>query len=59
MVLSEALSMKSKPDMENRRSAPGDRDSRPAPSANRNPRQGNTPPTNDWFSQAMQNAKRK
>ena len=56
-----ALSMKSKPDMENRRSAPGDRG--PA-SGNRNPRpQGGSQrpaaPNNDWFSQAMQNAKKK
>lgn len=56
-----ALSMKSKPDMENRRSAPGDRG--PA-NGNRNPRPqgGQRPsaaPNNDWFSQAMQNAKKK
>jgi uncharacterized protein len=56
-----ALSMKSKPDLENRRSAPGDRG--PGQGSNRQARpQGQRPtaaPTNDWFSQAMQNAKRK
>jgi uncharacterized protein len=51
-----ALSMKSKPDMENRRSAPGDRG--PGQSRNRNPRP-TAAPSNDWFSQAMQNAKKK
>jgi uncharacterized protein len=50
-----ALSMKSKPDMENRRSAPSDSGTR---NADRNPRPS-AAPTNDWFSQAMQNAKRK
>jgi len=55
-----ALSMKSKPDMENRKSAPGDRGGQ-SPN-NRNPRpsgSGSTAPTNDWFSQAMQQAKKK
>ena len=57
-----ALSMKSNPDMDSRRSAPGDRG--PAQSQNRGPRPmggNNRPaaPTNDWFSQAMQNAKKK
>jgi uncharacterized protein len=54
-----ALSMKSKPDLENRRSNPEDRG--PARQANRNPRPaGNqAAPNNDWFSQAMQNAKKK
>jgi uncharacterized protein len=60
-----ALSMKSKPDLDGqRRSAPGDRGSAGGP-GNRNLRPqggGQRPsaaPTNDWFSQAMQNAKRK
>lgn len=55
-----ALSMKSKPDMENRKSAPADRGGQP--SHNRNPRpsgSGPAAPTNDWFSQAMQQAKKK
>lgn len=52
-----ALSMKTKPDMDNqRRSAPGDRDSRPS---RPNPQGGQSSPTNDWFSQAMQQAKKK
>jgi protein Tex len=52
-----ALSMKSAPDMEPRRPA-GER--RPADNRPR-PAQRNTPPaqTNDWFSQAMNQAKRK
>jgi uncharacterized protein len=51
-----ALSMKSKPDMDGqRRSAPGDRN---APNTNRNPRP-TAAPTNDWFSQAMNHAKKK
>jgi uncharacterized protein len=54
-----ALSMKSKPDLENRRSSPEDRG--PDRQNNRNPRtSGNqAAPSNDWFSQAMQNAKKK
>jgi uncharacterized protein len=54
-----ALSMKSKPDLENRRSSPDDRG--PDRQTNRNPRPlGNqAAPSNDWFSQAMQNAKKK
>ena len=54
-----ALSMKSKPDLENRRSSPEDRG--PDRQTNRNPRpSGNqAAPSNDWFSQAMQNAKKK
>ncbi len=57
-----ALSMKSKPDMENRRAAPGDRGSQPSP-----PPRGQRPPgpstnaaaaTDDWFSQAMQKARK-
>jgi uncharacterized protein len=59
-----ALSMKSKVDLDNRRSTGDDRDSRPG---NNRPRpQGQTPnfrpgaaPTSDWFSQALQNAKKK
>ncbi len=52
-----ALSMKSKPDLDGqRRTAPGDRG--PGQSGNRNPRPA-AAPSNDWFSQAMQNAKRK
>ena len=51
-----ALSMKSKPDLENRRSAPADRNV----AATTRRSSGNQPaPGNDWFSQAMQNAKRK
>jgi hypothetical protein len=51
--------MKSKPDLENRRSSPDDRG--PDRQTNRNPRPlGNqAAPSNDWFSQAMQNAKKK
>ena len=55
-----ALSMKSKPDLENRRSAPADR--APGQGGNRHSRpQGQRPasPGNDWFSQAMQNARNK
>jgi uncharacterized protein len=56
-----ALSMKSNPDLDGaRRSASGDRDA--SPSFNRNPRpsnSGQSAPTNDWFSQAMNNAKKK
>lgn len=51
-----ALSMKSKPDMENRRSASGDRNATSS-GTNRNPRP--QAQTNDWFSQAMQQAKKK
>lgn len=53
-----ALSMKSKPDLESRRSAPGDRDTRPQRPGGRDARPGG-PPTNDWFSQALQSAKKK
>ncbi|MBX3742673.1 MAG: RNA-binding transcriptional accessory protein [Akkermansiaceae bacterium] len=64
-----ALSMKSKPDMEGgRRSDGGDRDSRPG--GNRPRQQGgggggngnfrpNSAPGNDWFSQALNQAKKK
>ena len=59
-----ALSMKSKVDLDNRRSSADDRDSRPG-GGNRN--QGgrntnfapNSAPNNDWFSQALSNAKKK
>jgi uncharacterized protein len=58
-----ALSMKSNPDLEARRQAPGDRSSPPASGRSSNPRPtGGNPnpvPNNDWFSQAMQNARRK
>jgi protein Tex len=55
------LSMKSKPDFENTRSAPGDRSS---PQQNRRPQprsdfRPNAAPTNDWFSQALSQAKKK
>jgi uncharacterized protein len=53
-----ALSMKSKPDMEGRRSAPGDRNVA-ATSRRDNSPQRPAAPTNDWFSQAMNNAKKK
>jgi uncharacterized protein len=59
-----ALSMKSKPDMESRR-APGDADSRPR--QQQNDRRDNNRPqqggggggSGDWFSQALNNAKKK
>jgi uncharacterized protein len=65
-----ALSMKSKPDLEgNRRSAPGDRDSRQGGGGGGyrggggRPQGGNFQPNaapgNDWFSQALNNAKKK
>ncbi len=53
-----ALSMKANPDLENRRSAPGERS---AP-ANRPPSRdsrGAAAPTNDWFSQALEKGKKK
>ena len=53
-----ALSMKAKPDLENRRSAPGDRGSQPNRPPTRDSRSA-APATNDWFSQALQNAKKK
>jgi uncharacterized protein len=55
-----ALSMKSNPDLDGtRRSAPADRNnSRPSGGSNRNPRPAATP-NNDWFSQAMNQAKKK
>jgi len=59
-----ALSMKSKPDMEGgRRSDGGDRsnsDARPQPRGNSGGGQSRpAQPGNDWFSQALQNAKKK
>jgi uncharacterized protein len=53
-----ALSMKAKPDLENRRSAPGERGPQTNRPASRDPRSA-APATNDWFSQALQNAKKK
>jgi uncharacterized protein len=53
-----ALSMKAKPDLENRRAAPGDRDARPQRPGGRDGRPS-AAPTNDWFSQALQSAKKK
>jgi uncharacterized protein len=50
-----ALSMKSKPDLESRRAAPGDAGSTPPPNRSARP----AAPNNDWFSQALQNAKKK
>jgi hypothetical protein len=50
--------MKSKPDLENRRSAPGDRDTRPQRPGGRDTR-SSAAPTNDWFSQALNQAKKK
>jgi len=53
-----ALSMKAKPDLENRRSAPGDR----SPQSNRPPLRDSraaAPPTNDWFSQALEKGKKR
>ena len=61
-----ALSMKSKVDLDNRRSDSGDRDTRPGGNRNNAPRQGGSAnfnpgaaQNNDWFSQALQNAKKK
>ncbi|WP_338287689.1 Tex family protein [Luteolibacter sp. LG18] len=62
-----ALSMKSKPEMENRRSAPGDRDDNRRGGGgggqrfqrDSRPQQGGGGGGNDWFSQAMNNAKKK
>jgi uncharacterized protein len=53
-----ALSMKAKPDLENRRSAPGERAAQPNRPAPRDSRAA-TPPTNDWFSQALEKGKKK
>jgi uncharacterized protein len=62
-----ALSMKSKVDLDNRRSESGDRDTRPGgnrPQGNRAQGQNanfnsGAAQNNDWFSQALQNAKKK
>lgn len=57
-----ALSMKSNPDLEGRRSAPGDRDqNRGGGGGQRPPQRQSGPPQqgNDWFSQAIQQAKKK
>ncbi len=65
-----ALSMKSKVDLDNRRSTGDDRDARPNGGGNRNngprPQGGrtadfrpNAAPNNDWFSQALSQAKKK
>lgn len=56
-----ALSMKSKPDMDGRKSSPGDRSAAAANPRNPRPSGSNhgSAPSNDWFSQAMQNAKKK
>ena len=59
-----ALTMKSKPDLEGRRSDPGDRDERgggghrPRPQ-HQGARPAAAPQGNDWFSQAMNQAKKK
>ena len=53
-----ALSMKSKPDME-RRSAPGDRNNQDRSNPSRDRRPPQPAPGNDWFSQAMQQGKKK
>jgi len=58
------LSMKSKPDLEGgRRSAPGDRDARPSGGPRHGGRSAdfrpNAAPNNDWFSQALNQAKKK
>ena len=61
-----ALSMKSKPEMENRRSTSGDRDNSRPGGAQRFQQRDSRPPQgggggggNDWFSQALNNAKKK
>ncbi|OYV05503.1 MAG: RNA-binding transcriptional accessory protein [Verrucomicrobiales bacterium VVV1] len=56
-----ALSMKSNPDLDGRRSAPGDRDNNRG-GGGRPPQRQSGPPQqqgNDWFSQAIQQAKKK
>ncbi len=56
-----ALSMKSNPDLDGRRSAPGDRDNNRG-GGGRPPQRQSGPPQqqgNDWFSQAIQHAKKK
>jgi uncharacterized protein len=54
-----ALSMKSNPDLENRRSSPDDRGPARQPNRNQGPSGNQGASNNDWFSQAMQNAKKK
>ncbi len=57
-----ALSMKSNPDLDGRRSAPGDRDNNRSEGGQRPPQRQSGPPQqqgNDWFSQAIQQAKKK
>ena len=54
-----ALSMKSNPDLENRRSSPDDRGPARQPNRNQRPSGNQGASNNDWFSQAMQNAKKK
>ncbi|MGL5019759.1 MAG: S1 RNA-binding domain-containing protein, partial [Luteolibacter sp.] len=58
-----ALSMKSKVDLDNRRSDAGDRgpqQNRPRPQGGRTPDfKPNAAPNNDWFSQALSQAKKK
>ncbi|MEI7911317.1 MAG: Tex family protein [Verrucomicrobiota bacterium] len=53
-----ALSMKAKPDLENRRSGPGDRTPQSSRPPSRDSRSA-APPTNDWFSQALEKGKKK
>ncbi|MCF7674842.1 MAG: helix-hairpin-helix domain-containing protein, partial [Akkermansiaceae bacterium] len=53
-----ALSMKAKPDLENRRAAPGDRDSR-GPRPQRDNRSSAAAPSIDWFSLALEKSKKK
>ena len=54
-----ALSMKSNPDLENRGSSPDDRGTTRQPNRNQRPSGNQGASNNDWFSQAMQNAKKK
>jgi uncharacterized protein len=54
-----ALSMKSKPDLENRRSNPEDRTNQNQTNRRDRPSGNQGASNNDWFSQAMQNAKKK
>ena len=54
-----ALSMKSKPDLEARRSSPDDRNAARQPNRKERSFGNQGASNNDWFSQAMQQAKRK
>ena len=54
-----ALSMKSKPDLENRRSNPEDRTNQNQTNRRDRPSENQGASNNDWFSQAMQHAKKK